>query len=117
MSAKRIKKLLEDALLKDGPMAFALYEYELDDLKTELFRSMRADNDAFIFAVTENSGDVAMVLIDSPEEVYINELARDKLKETWKHNYLTNMKILIPDFAKQLHAGYFAINGVKYANF
>ena len=57
--------------------------------------------------------DAAMVLLDQSGKAYINELARDKLKEVWQGYYERNMKKLIPDFAIQLHEGGIPINGIK----
>lgn len=116
MTAKEIEKLLKKALLNDGEMAQALFEFEfeeedLDELKASLIE----DDDDFLFAVTENTGDVAMVLIEKSLEIHANEQAREKLKEHWQSNYDRNIKLLIPDFAEQLSAGELPINGVKTA--
>ena len=74
---------------------------------------MVKDNDAYFFAVTENSGHVAMLLIEKAGQVRINELAREKLKALWLGAYESNMKKLIPIFAKQLAKGEIPINGIK----
>ncbi|CAA9356672.1 MAG: hypothetical protein AVDCRST_MAG93-7390, partial [uncultured Chloroflexia bacterium] len=75
--------------------------------------SMVHDKDDYIFAVTENSGHVAMVLIEQSGQVHVNELARNKLRALWPAAYESNMKKLIPVFAKQLNRGEIPINGVK----
>ena len=80
MTVKYTKKQLENALINDGEMYYGLYEYELEELLDDMKLSLKKDKDDFIFAVTENSGHVAMVLIDGAEQVYVNESARDKLK-------------------------------------
>jgi len=54
-------------------MPYGLYEYELEELLDELKASLAADHDDYIFAVTENSGHVAMVLIEKAGHVYSNE--------------------------------------------
>ena len=113
MKAKKIEKLLTKALLSEGKMEYSLYEYELLDMKNDLKLSMKRDRDDYIFSVTENSGHVAMVLIEKSGEVYINEQAREKLKTLWRLAYESNMKKLIPDFAQQLNQGAIPINGVK----
>ena len=113
MTVKNTKKLLEQALLHDGEMQYGLYEYELEELLDELKSSMAIDKDDYIFAVTENNGDVAMVLIERSGQVHINEQAREKLKAFWPAAYESNMKKLIPAFAKQLNKGEIPINGVK----
>ena len=71
MTAKKIAKLLEQALIHDGEMQYELYEYELEELLDELRSSMAEDKDDYIFAVTENSGHVAMVLIKKSGQGYI----------------------------------------------
>ena len=113
MTKRDLKKLLEKTLLRDGVMHYSLYEYELEESIEEFKSSLEADQDDYIFAVTENSGHVAMVLIDKSGEVYINELAREKLRTVWKDAYNSNMKVLIPAFTRQLHSGVLPINGVK----
>ena len=113
MTAKDIEKILQQTLLHDAAMEYRLYEYELKELLDELKSSLAADRDDYIFAVTENSGHVAMVLIEKSGQVHINEQAREKLRALWLATYASNMQQLIPAFAKQLHAGELPINGVK----
>src|SRR5919106_2078632 len=103
MTAKNIERLLEQTFLHDGAMQYGLYEYELEELLDELQSSLAADQDDYIFAVTENSGHVAMVLMEKSGQVYINEQAREKLQTLWPVAYTSNMKTLIPAFARQLH--------------
>ncbi len=113
MTTKTVKKLLEQALLHDGEMQYGLYEYELEELLDDLRSSMVRDKDDYIFAVTENTGHVAMILIEKSGQVYINEHARERLKILWPAAYKSNMKNLIPMFAMQLSEGEIPINGVK----
>ena len=77
--AKRIEKLLRKALVQNGPMAYALYEYELVEHIDYWYNGLIADQNDFVFAVTENSGDTAMVLITKKKDIYANEAARDEL--------------------------------------
>ena len=113
MTAKQIEKRLEQTLIHDEAMQYGLYMYELEEVLDELRSSLAHDNDDYIFAVTENSGHVAMVLIEQSGEVSINEQAREKLQALWPVTYERNMKHLIPVLAKQLHEGALPINGVK----
>jgi frataxin-like iron-binding protein CyaY len=113
MTATTIAKRLEQALMHGDAMPYGLYKYELEEIIGELKSSLTQDNDDYIFAVTENSGYVAMVLIEKSGQVYINEQAREKLKALWHAAYESNMKKLIPVFAKQLHENELPINGVK----
>ena len=113
MAAKHIEKRLEQTLLHNGEMQYGLYEYELEEFLDELKSSLAEDNDDYIFAVTENSGPVAMVLIEKSGQVHINARAREKLQALWPAAYESNLKQLIPAFAKQLNEGELPINGVK----
>ena len=114
-----IKKALENALLNDGVMEQLLYEYEFAEILPELIETLTADKDDYLYAITTHKNDItgqedtAMVLIEATGETHINELARDKLKEIWAGAYIRNMKLLIPDYAKQLYAGDLPMNGLK----
>jgi hypothetical protein len=113
-SESKTETLLNEALLFDGKMEYELYKYELEEYLEDLKTSMANDNDNFIFALTHNSGDVAMVLVKSLECIYINEGAREYLKAQWKEAYTHNLKKLIPDMAISLDKGEIIFNGVKY---
>lgn len=113
MTATDIKKRLENALINEGEISYGLYEYELEALLDELKLSLIKDRDELIFAVTENNNQVAMVLIEKSGTVYINELARNKLKDLWGSAYGYNMNKLLPVFANRLDNGEIPINGVK----
>jgi hypothetical protein len=113
MRKKIIEKNLRKALLEDGPLAKALFEYELAEHIEEYLRSKRADGDKYFFAVTENTNDVAMLLIDEDNTVHINEEARTVLKKLWRDAYWENLQRLIPDMARELDQGYLYAAGVK----
>lgn len=113
----KTKDLLIHALLHNGPMEQALYDFELHDLLSDLITSLKEDNDEYIFAITHNNGDVAMVFVESPNNVYINEVARGKLMEAWEAAYPSNIQMLIPNIAKELDAGGIMFNGVKTASY
>ena len=81
MSKKMIEKNLVKALLRDGEMAYALFEHELEEHVKEFMKSKKKDQDDYFFAVTEYTNDVAMLLIDEKNKVHVNEKARKKLKE------------------------------------
>ena len=118
-TVKKIQKSLENALINDCEMSYELYEYELEEHIDYWKSSMIVDGDEFIFAVSVHKNNVtktlnvAMLLIDKSEKVYINEAARYRLKELWKSAYVNNIKILAPMFAKQLNDGEIAVTGVK----
>jgi len=113
MRKKIIEKNLKKALLEDGPFARALFEYELEEHIEEYIQSKQADSDEYFFAVTENTNDVAMLLIDESDKVHINEDARALLKKLWQSAYRKNLQLLIPDMARELGAGHLYVAGVK----
>ena len=116
MRKKTIEKNLKKALLEDGPLAQALYEYELKEHVEEYLESKHADNDKYLVAVTEHTNDVAMVLIDESDNVHINEEARARLKKLWQKAYKKNLQLLIPDMAAELDRGYLWYAGVKVSD-
>jgi hypothetical protein len=114
MSKRDIEKLLRAALLENGPMAQALYEFEFADQIEYLKQSRVRDNEDYLMAITENRGHVAMILIDRSDTIYSNELAREKLKQLWPMpNYRKNLERFIPDFAQELANGELSITGVR----
>lgn len=119
MTKRDIKKALENTLLNNEKMALGLYEYELEEILDDLKASMLEDDDDLIFAVTVHKNDqtlkqdTAMVLIEKPGEVHINEAAKDKLKAIWIGSYVANMRKLLPEFIEQLNEGEIPINGIK----
>ncbi len=116
MRKKTIEKNLKKALLEDGPMAQALFEYELEEHIEAYLKSKHEDHDKYIIAVTEHTNDVAMVLIDENDNVYINEDARATLKKLWQKAYKKNLQLLIPDMASELGRGYLWYAGVKVSD-
>jgi hypothetical protein len=93
-------------------MAYALYEHELVEHLNYWYNGLVADRNEFVFAVTENSGDTAMVFITKEKDVYVNEAARKKLAQLWGAAYKPNMKRLIPVMAEELANDIIAVNGV-----
>lgn len=117
MSQKSIEKNLKKALLDNGAFAQALFEYELEEHIEEYMKSKQEDGDEFFFAVTEHSGDVAMLLIDKDNKLHVNEDACALLKKTWRGSvYKSNIQKLLPDMAGELDKGYLYTAGVKYAD-
>ncbi len=114
MSLTKTENSLLKALLLEGEMPYALYEFELEEHINYWKDSLKKDKDDFVFIVTVNRGDVAMVLITKNDELYINEEARKKLKLFWKTNYQTNIKLLLPNMVKDLSNDCFALTGAKF---
>jgi len=111
--SRKLETLLKKALIRHGKMAYALYEHELAEHIDYWYNGLKADQDEFVFAITENSGDVAMVLITKEKTIYVNEEAKAKLLELWPQTYTTNMQRLIPLMAIELANDIIAVNGVK----
>lgn len=112
MSKKTIEKNLAKVLLEDGKFEKALYDFELAEHVDEYLLSKKQDRDEYLFAITEHSNDVAMLLIDKDDVIYINEAAREQLKELWRIAYKSNIKRLIPDMAQELDAGFLYSAGI-----
>ena len=110
---RKIAHLLNKALLQDGKMERALYDYELVEHIDYWYEGLKSDRDEFVFAVTENSGSVAMILITADKTVYINEEAREQLYKFWPNAYDKNLKRLIPMMAEELANDIISVNGVK----
>ena len=114
-SEKEIKKLLHQALLQDGEMVYALYEYELEEHIDYWYDGLQRDRNEFVFAVTEHSGDTAMVCITKEKKLYVNEEGREWIKGLWGEVYRRNMELLIPVMANELANDIIAVNGVSIA--
>ena len=110
---KQLIDRLRKALLEDGAMAHALYEHELKEHIDYWHKELKRDREDVVFVVTENTGDVAMVLITRDKTVYVNEDARQELMKVWKANYAHNMEMLIPAMVGDLINNCFAVTGVK----
>ncbi|MBS1775802.1 MAG: hypothetical protein JSS64_05920 [Bacteroidetes bacterium] len=112
----RIKNTLQKALLENGEMSMGLYEFDMQEHIDEWINDTQNDNDDYCFFITENRGDVAMVLISRENEIFINEKAREKLMKLWIKAYDHNIKLLLPTMTRNLSNGFFAITGVKTSN-
>ena len=113
MKKRKIANTLRKALLEDGKMERALYEYELEEHIDYWYEGLKSDRDQFVFAVTENSGHVAMVLITPDKTIYVNEEAREKLAKFWIKAYENNINQLIPMMAENLANDIISVTGVK----
>jgi len=114
VSKKTIEKNLVKALLNDGAMVYALFEYQLEEHIDEYLKSKHEDGDDYFFSVTEQMNHVAMLLIDKDDIVHVNEQARALLKVLWPNSaYRQNMQILIPHMVDEINQGHLFITGVK----
>ena len=113
MKQRKIANTLRKALLEDGKMERALYEYELEEHLDYWYEGLKSDREQFVFAVTENSGDVAMVLITPDKTIYVNEEAREKLSQFWIKAYKDNINQLLPMMAENLANDIISVTGVK----
>ncbi|MHC5863010.1 hypothetical protein [Nostoc sp.] len=113
---KKIQTLLRKALLQDAKMEYELFEYELKEHINYWYKGLKADQEELVFAVTENSGYVAMVLITKDKIIYINEDAREKLAQLWQDSYKKNIERLLPMMADNLVNNIISVNGVKISS-
>jgi hypothetical protein len=114
---KKIEILLRQALINNGKMEYALFEHELKENIDYWYKGLKRDKEELVFAITENRGHVAMVLITKNKDIYVNEDARALLAQQWEGGvYKKNMEILIPMMADDLANDILAVNGVKHAS-
>lgn len=114
MRKKTIEKNIKKALFEGGALAHALFEYELQEHVAAYIQSRHEDGDKYLLAVTENAGDVAMLLVDENDNVHVNEEARAWLMKLWRDEaYKKNLQRLIPDMARELDSGRLFVVGVK----
>jgi hypothetical protein len=113
MRTKAIADTLKRVLLEDAPFSQALFEYELQEHVEGYLESKHTDNDHYFFAITVQTDDAAMLLINEDDTIYVNEEARTVLRGLWRDNYTHNMRLLIPEMAKDLHDGYLFATGVS----
>ena len=66
----RIEKILRKVLLEGGSFAFALFEYELEENLDFYVSSRIKDEDKYFLAITENSNDVVMVLVNEKKSSF-----------------------------------------------
>ncbi|MEO1403896.1 MAG: hypothetical protein AAFV72_21965 [Cyanobacteria bacterium J06635_1] len=111
--ATRIATSLREALIENGPMSRALYEYELEEHINYWHSTLLRDNEDFAIMITERDGQVAMLLIEVDKSLYINEVARGQLKAMWPKAYLPNMIQFIPMIIESLMLGEIFFTGVK----
>ena len=111
-----IENSLLKALLLDGAMEYRVYEFELKEHIAYWKEGLKKDKEDFVFVVTVNNGDVAMLLITNKDELYINEKARKQLKAFLGKNYKTNIEMLLPTMVNDLSNDYFSLTGVKISN-
>lgn len=110
----RLTMLLRPVLTGRGKMAMELFEFEFKDKDLDEFKQILENDEAeYLFAITENSSDIAMVLVESSGEVYKNEEAKKRLRKLWKKSYGDIIRKMIRFFAEQLAEGALAITIVK----
>ena len=112
---KGIQGRLFNALMLDGPMSQALYEWEIEEHIRYWRLGMLRDKDDFLMVVTEHTGDVAMLLIEKKGQLFINEEGRRHLRRKWKAPgvYANNMLRAIPRMAQQIQDGALWVTGVR----
>ena len=109
----RVEKILRKVLLEGESFALALFESELEENLDFYVSSRIKDQDKYFLAITENSNDVAMILVNEKNQVLVNNSARKELQNYWGKNYQDNMKQLIPHIAEALAQDLIYITGIK----
>lgn len=109
---KKIEKCLNAALLLDGEMEIDLYKYELEEHIDYWKTNLKKDKNNFVFVLTVNKGDVAMVLITDKDELYINEQAREHLQSIWEHQYENNIRTIMHTMVNFLANDCLAVMGI-----
>jgi len=110
---RKIVNTLTNALLHEGEMNHVLYESEAEMHIEDWYKSLKADQDEFAFAILEDGDQIAMVIIMRDKTVYVNEAARQKLAELWPTTYNNNLQQMIPMMADILANGVIFFTGVK----
>lgn len=110
----QIAYLLRIALLENGPLSRIVYETVLEDNVKRWQMNMKGSEESYLFAIAESDHEIAMVLIESNQRLYINEAAREKLAEVWFEGYAPSMENLIPLVAEDLAEGALSINAVRH---
>ena len=105
---------LTTTLLLDGKMDYELYEFEIEEHIEEFTKEMHTDKDEYVVIITEHSGNVAMALITKENKLFINKMARKKLKECWLKNYENNIKLFIPDMIDMFKNNNLWVSGIKF---
>ena len=116
MSKKNnLAKIIKKVFLGNWKMDRYLYEYQLKEHLDEWDEILKEDKeDDFLLVVTEDEGDVAMVLVFPDKEIYINEKAIEELTTFWPEEvYKKNIKRFIPMIARNIADGYLAVLGVS----
>lgn len=107
LEKQRLKKALTDALLHEEPMDWGLYQCQMEKQVPEWLESMRRDRDDFllvILAQKNNAGvaHAALVLLEFPAIILINEAARERLQSLWQDDYVDQMRKLMRTTVSQL---------------
>lgn len=112
----RIEKNLSKVLLEGEPFSFALFEYELKENLDFYVSSRIEDQDKYFMAITENTDDVAMILVNEKNQVLVNKIARKELQNYWGKSYENNFNKLIPQIARSLDQDLIYITGIIESN-
>jgi predicted transcriptional regulator len=114
VQAATLYTTLHQALLLDKKMDKELYEFDLQEHIEKWQQELQNNKDEFMFAITENTGNVAMVLITKRNTVFINGQALKKLKALFKDAYKQNMETLLPSIVVDLLNDNIALNTMRY---
>lgn len=93
---------LTRALLLEEPMSHRLYEYELAEYVESWKASIDPKIHDMVIVITENTGDVAMVMIMRDKTLFVNEDALTLLELIWGDGFEYHIKGIIGDAVQTL---------------
>ena len=116
MRKRTISKNLKHVLLEGGAFSRALFELDLESRIAEYLASKHEDHDEYLFVITEEANEIAMMLIDENDTVHVNEDARALLMKLWQGEvYQSNVRLFMRDMVSELDKGNLYFMGVKVA--
>ncbi len=93
---------LTRALLLEEPMSHRLYEYELAEYVESWKASIDPKIHDMVIVITENIGDVAMVMIMRDKTLFVNEDALTLLELIWGDDFEIYIRYIINDAVQDL---------------
>jgi hypothetical protein len=93
---------LTRALLHEEPMSHRLYKYELEEYVESWKASIDPKIHDMIIVLTENTGDVAMVMIMRDKTLFVNEDALTLIELIWGDDFELYIRYVIDDAVQEL---------------
>ena len=92
-----LKQALTDALLNEGSMDLALYQLRMEEEVPDWLVALRHHQDSYLFGMIAEKNSVrgvgvALILLEPPDVVLVNEAARERLQTLWQGAYEAEMR-------------------------